>query len=567
MKCAYSVRAGQILSILLTMGLSSWGKIARADFVIGQVINIPNVNSSSADAGPSVTGDGLELYFVSNRDHGADICYCDIWVSKRPTTNDEWGAPVNLGPVVNTSGPESDPSISADGLELYFSEHYPRAWRACGPRPGGYGGGDLWVTKRETRDAEWGTPMNLGPQVNSTSYDGTPSISADGLVLLFSSERPGGYGGTDLYMTTRLSKNDPWEPALNVGPPVNTSTFETAPQMSPDGLWLFFTVHPHLSNGDVLVSRRVDRSDPWGPPERLAGIHTSETEYFSAFSADGLILYFSRAADFRSWQSDLLRTWDLLQAEIIPIVDFNGDGMVAIEDLVWLIESWGQNNPAVDIGPTPFGDGTIDLADLEVLIGFWGRELDDPTLLGHWPFDETEGWAVHDVAGDYDAEIVGMPLWHSEDGVVNGAMQFDGATFAITETLVVPADKPLSVLAWVKGGAPGQSVLSQQGCANWLMADASGQLGSQLASGGRDSRDIVSAAVVTDGDWHRIAFTWDGSLRRLYVDGVLVAEDAQSGLAGSSGQMLLGCGRDMAPGSFWSGLIDDIRVYQRVVIP
>jgi hypothetical protein len=68
-------------------------------------------------------------------------------------------------------------------------------------------------------------------------------------------------------------------------------------------------------------------------------------------------------------------------------------------------------------------------------------------------------------------------------------------------------------------------------------------------------------------NWHRVGFTWDGSRRRLYVDDVLVAEDTQAGLAVCYGGLQIGCGTNRAPGTFWSGLIDDVRLYNRVVSP
>jgi len=258
MKALYCVRTGEVLAVLLAMCLFACGEAAKADFVFGEATKISNVNSSSADLGPSISADGLELYFASNRNYGGDMCYGDIWVAKRATTDDEWGEPVNLGLVVNSAGPEFDPSISADGLELYFSEGYPHAWRACGPRAGGYGAGDLWVSRREAPDADWGTPINLGPEINSASYDDTPSISVDGLSLFFTSARPGGYGECDLYVTTRPSRDDPWGPVANIGPPVNTFTFEVCPQVSPDGLTLFFTRSPYLSDSNIFVSKRVN---------------------------------------------------------------------------------------------------------------------------------------------------------------------------------------------------------------------------------------------------------------------------------------------------------------------
>jgi hypothetical protein len=99
------------------------------------------------------------------------------------------------------------------------------------------------------------------------------------------------------------------------------------------------------------------------------------------------------------------------------------------------------------------------------------------------------------------------------------------------------------------------------------MVDASGVLMTELKSAGRLASLLYSEAVITDGHWHRIGFTWDGSARGLYVDDVLVAEDTQTGLADCQGGLNIGCGKDMTPGTFFSGLIDDVRIYNRAVRP
>jgi hypothetical protein len=124
------------------------------------------------------------------------------------------------------------------------------------------------------------------------------------------------------------------------------------------------------------------------------------------------------------------------------------------------------------------------------------------------------------------------------------------------------------VFAWVKGGAPGQVILSQAGGANWLMASSpDGVLMTDLKSAGRQGNGLTSAAVVTDGNWHRVGLVWDGSNRILYVDDIEVAKDTQPNLPSSTGNLSIGAGSTMAPASFWKGLIDDVRIYNRVVKP
>jgi len=131
-----------------------------------------------------------------------------------------------------------------------------------------------------------------------------------------------------------------------------------------------------------------------------------------------------------------------------------------------------------------------------------------------------------------------------------------------------PADGKLSVFAWIKGGAPGQAVLSQMGGARWLCANPSeGNLMTELKGAGRGAAELPSQAVITDGNWHRIGLVCDGSHRTLYVDDVAVAEDTQANLGPSENGLYIGTGKATETGSFWSGLIDDVRIYNRPVIP
>jgi hypothetical protein len=78
---------------------------------------------------------------------------------------------------------------------------------------------------------------------------------------------------------------------------------------------------------------------------------------------------------------------------------------------------------------------------------------------------------------------------------------------------------------------------------------------------------LISEYVITDGQWHRIGFVWDGVNRALYVDDVLVAEDVQANLQGSGGGLYIGAGKAMESGTYWSGVIDDVRIYNRAVKP
>jgi len=248
--------------------------------------------------------------------------------------------------------------------------------------------------------------------------------------------------------------------------------------------------------------------------------------------------------------------------------EFNADGKIDIEDLIMLIENWGQNEPALDITPPPLGDGLLDRADLEVLMTYWEREVIDPTLMAHWALDETEGILATNSVGVNDAVVIGGIEWQPAGGQIDGALMLDGVSgYAIAGAALNPADGPFSVLAWINGGEPGQVVVSQQNAADWLATDEDGNLMTELKGAGRSTGPLFSETVITDGQWHRICLVWDGSNRILYVDGVSVAEDTQPALEGSQMGLYIGTGKTMEPGTYFSGLIDDVRIYNRVVHP
>ncbi|MHC4326517.1 MAG: outer membrane protein assembly factor BamB family protein [Planctomycetota bacterium] len=197
-------------------------------------------------------------------------------------------------------------------------------------------------------------------------------------------------------------------------------------------------------------------------------------------------------------------------------------------------------------------------------------------LVAHWNLDETEGDIAHDSAGEQDGLLFGNPQWRPAGGKSNGALEFDGVDDYLSTTHIIsPSSVDFSVFAWIKGGAAGQVILSQESGANWLMADSvDGALRTDLRQSGTTGRGatppgppLTSATVVTDGDWRRIGFVRDGSNRILYVDDIEVARDIAANLEPASGGLYIGAGSNLEPGSFFSGLIDDVRVYDRAIKP
>jgi Tol biopolymer transport system component len=256
----------------------------ESPFVFGVPENLgPVINTSSFDGGPSLSADGLTLYLASARRGG--VGGDDLWMSIRRTQSDPWQPPVNLGSTVNSTAGDASPSISSNGLELYFDS----------ARPGGQGSGDIWVTTRASPADAWGTPRNLGPIVNSGSADSVPKLSADGLSLFFASSRPGGLGMRDVWISTRPSRLKPWHAPVNLGPAVNTPENEWCPGISPDGLTLIVnsTRPGGLGGEDLWMTTRATRSLPWAPLVHLdESINTPGEDAKPEFSADGSTLLF-----------------------------------------------------------------------------------------------------------------------------------------------------------------------------------------------------------------------------------------------------------------------------------
>jgi len=333
------------------------GTNVQADFTFGSATYVGwPVNSWYDDLGVSISSDGLSLYFGSDRPCGSGSH--DLWVTTRQTKEGAWGTPTNLGQKVNSSAEDSDPKISADGLSLYF----------CSKRPGGRGGLDLWVTTRPTKEAAWNTPVNLGSTINTEYGEDACHITPDGLALYFDSDRPGGQGGWDIWVATRPSVNDPWTAPVNLGTPVNGPYSDGEPSISADGRVLFMTSNrPGGCGGmDIWMAQRRQPDDPWDTPTNPGyAVNWDASDVTSALSSDGSTLYFAGYAGY------FYGGYELFEAPLLPVVDFQEDGFTNIDDLMVLMGYWGQDEPSVDVGPMPWGDGVVDFQDVEVFVRYW----------------------------------------------------------------------------------------------------------------------------------------------------------------------------------------------------
>ena len=349
------------ISIILVLALGLTVEVANADFTFGEAVNLgPMINTGGFEQTVCISADGLSLYFTADRPgwYGDN----DIWYCTRPTKDDPWGPAENIGPIVNSSVGEFHPSISADELELYFERF-----------EGGTGSDvyilSIWMTKRINKESEWEQPVRLNLTVPEGFMVGDPSLTGDGLELYFAAYRWGDEPQSEIYVTKRETKEAPWGEPINLGPVVNSWTRQAMPMISSDGLLLFFndwwpgSPRPGgFGNDDIWFTRRATRDSNWSEPMNAGAlINTGGWEWCGTASADGSTLYFSSDRPLGLGMDDV---W---QAPIIPIVDINGDGIVDAADVCIIIDYWGTDEPLCDIGPMPWGDGIVDVQDLIVL--------------------------------------------------------------------------------------------------------------------------------------------------------------------------------------------------------
>ena len=199
----------------------------------------------------------------------------------------DWSTPVSLGQVINSAQSDQQPAISKDGLSLYFTS----------TRPGGFGTFDLYVSQRPNVDEPWGSPVNLGPTINTAFDEGNPAFTRDEHLMFFQSTRPGGFGGVDIWVSYRQHTHDDfaWEPPVNLGAGVNSAAGDNAPGYFENGevgipqLYFASNRPGGLGGLDIFVSEQA-ADGSFGPAVRLTGLSSPGADSEPTVRHDGLEL-------------------------------------------------------------------------------------------------------------------------------------------------------------------------------------------------------------------------------------------------------------------------------------
>ncbi|MFC2097879.1 OmpA family protein [Bacteroidota bacterium] len=246
-----------------------------------------SINTLFDEYFPSISADG-EILVITSRIPIDDYSKYSIRNSQEDFLisnfhDGKWNKASNLGIPVNTKANEGAQSLSADGKLMYFT--------ACG-KANGLGSCDIYLS--ENTGPNWSFPINLGPPVNSIYWESTPSISADGHTLYFSSNRPGGFGKMDIWKST-LKQNGKWSEPVNLGSKINSIGDELAPFIHSDGQSLYFSSNGLTGMGgfDLFIAH-LDSNGLWNETANLGyPINTYRDEQSIVVNSIGNLAFFS----------------------------------------------------------------------------------------------------------------------------------------------------------------------------------------------------------------------------------------------------------------------------------
>lgn len=262
------------------------GKEFMANPAHYSIVNIgAEINSEWRDYAPVLNQDETILIFTSRRKEGNlnenvdsdNIPFEDIFISKK--VDGKWSKAENIGNVVNTPSHDSNLALSADAHQLYIYSDENE--------------GDIYVS--EQANGVWSTPEPLSDAINSSFMENSITISPDKQLLFFASNRPGGYGGIDIYVSEKDKKGN-WSKSKNLGPMINTKFDEEGPFIDYDGKTLYFSSMGRKGMGghDIFKSEFDSVAGEWTEPVNLGyPINTPDNDIYFVSTQDGKRGYYA----------------------------------------------------------------------------------------------------------------------------------------------------------------------------------------------------------------------------------------------------------------------------------
>ena len=274
-----------------------------------------SINSPFPEYSPVLSADESSLIYTTRRNTGTggerlqDGQYYEDIVISYKDANGVWSSPKSISQNINTAGHDGSINLTADGQTLI-------AFRDDN------GNGNVYYSTWDGKD--WSPLQSFGSDINSKYWESHACLSADNNTLYFVSDRPGGFGGRDIYRCVKLP-NGAWSKALNVGPTVNTKYDEDGPYIHPDGVTLIFSSVGHKSMGgfDIFFTT-IEEDKKFAEPVNMGyPINTTDDDVFFVTSPDGKRGYFSSAKDGGHGEKDIY-TMFIPDAKEKPLVLFKG---------------------------------------------------------------------------------------------------------------------------------------------------------------------------------------------------------------------------------------------------
>jgi outer membrane protein OmpA-like peptidoglycan-associated protein len=257
----------------------------------------PSINTEYSEHSPVISGNDSILIFTARRPEslGAqpELNYYDEDIYIVHKKDSIWGAAKNIGEPVNTKGHDATVSLTSDGTKLFIYRQDK--------------GGEFFRTTFDSLGKSWNNPQRLPAPINSKFYETHLSVSADSSTMYFASDRPGGYGGLDIYISKKIGKNK-WSEPKNMGTAVNTSFDEDAPFIHHDGRTFYYSSNGSRSMGgfDIFVTEYDSAQGIWLPPLNMGyPVNTPDDDIYFVVSQSGKYGYYSSGKEGGFGEKDI----------------------------------------------------------------------------------------------------------------------------------------------------------------------------------------------------------------------------------------------------------------------